>query len=378
MRKRRSIPRPNGFTLVELLVTTTMSLVVAGSLFGAMIAQQRSYAFQLESSDASQGARAALSILKAELRMAGWGLQGLRDSPLPPVGSCNTPLPNQFQCNNQVDIGGDSSTLSDRLRVVSMVPSRFDDNTDWGAGNVPQTHNQAEFLPSEDVPPGIQDDALALLDGSCAAPTTDPVVQLAEIVSDSGSSGGFWHNYNLSDADSEYPGRTCTTYNAGFRMGMARVVDFYIDRTLVERGETVPRLMMHVNPNSSDVEGNPTVADVVAYNIDSLQVEYLIDSGTDASDPAPDQLYEVICNDLTDCDTEVSVVSTTTFTASELAARTVALRIGIVPRAESPTYSQSSSPPAFGTVFDRDYDTGDKYRRWVFRSTVRLRNNEIQ
>lgn len=363
--------------MIEVLVTTAMTLAVTGSIFGAMIAQQRSYALQLDSSDASRNARAALTIIQSELRMAGWGMQGRRASAFPPVGSCNTQLPNNFLCNNQPDVGGDSTTLSDRLRIISMVPGRFDDNTIWAGPNNPRTHDQIEFLVSEGRPPGIPDDALALIDGQCLSPVTEPVVQLVEIDSANGAVGGFWHDYRVVAPNTEYPAPTCDTFAPGFRMSMARVVDFYIDRTLEEDGQVVPRLMMHVNPFSRDVEGDPTQPEVVAYHIDSLQLEHLIDLGTDRADDTPDQIFDLACHSLVDAaECNTAVASDIAFRPDELASRTIAMRIGIIPRADSPSYDPTSPDPAFGDVFDRNFPP-DRFRRWVFRSTVRLRNNEI-
>ncbi|MEL6544864.1 MAG: prepilin-type N-terminal cleavage/methylation domain-containing protein, partial [Myxococcota bacterium] len=103
----RGLRAERGFTLVELLVTSAMTLVVFASMFGAMIAQQQSYSLQIDSSEASQNARAALSIIKHELRMAGWGLSSSTQANFPAVGTCNNDV-DRFACNDLADFGSGS------------------------------------------------------------------------------------------------------------------------------------------------------------------------------------------------------------------------------------------------------------------------------
>ncbi|MEM6532444.1 MAG: type II secretion system protein [Myxococcota bacterium] len=375
----------NGFTLIELIAVTAMTLVVATSLFGSMIAQQRSYAYQLAASDAAQNARAALSIVKNELRMAGWGLTGRDDTNVefPAVGTCRTAIPNQYQCNG-VDSGADS------LRIISMVPTRFDDSTRWDGGS-PDTHDVNDFPtggpPTGTDPAGIPVDTLAFIDGMCnnGAP---PDVADVDLVSITAATAGlsYRHEYTVAAAPSPtYPAPTCTGASAfvdGFKMGMARIVDFWVDRTMTVPAPTsanpsavkvLPRLMMQVNADSDNINGSPSAEQVVAYNIDSFQVQYGIDLGlgelTPIADKLPDQVADTWCDDLNACDTTASSLS---YTTQELAARVVAVRVAVVPLAESSSDSVGSPLVAFDRTI-----SADKNRRWIFRSTVRLRNNEL-
>ncbi len=351
--------REAGFTLIEVLATTAMAMVVFSSLFGAMIAQQRSYATQLEASEASQNARAALGILKNELRMAGWGLNGNTEAMFPPVGTCNNPVESE-ECNN-LPTSGDSSRLSDRLRVVTMSPSRFDSLTSWQPGPLLRTHRKDVYESTE--APAIREGELALVEGECIDGT--PFTGVVTISNDN-VDAQYWHSYQFDPPPSGMPAPPCTDFADGFRISSADVVDYYIDRS-----EETPRLMRHWNPGGEDGFGNGTVAQVVAYGIDNLQVQYGIDVGMGLLETRPDQEIDVWCDDLTNCDT--SGVSATAFTAQQLAARVQAVRMAVV--AAAPTSSIAESGDF--DVFDASM-TADGQRRWVYRGTVRLRNNELE
>lgn len=349
-----------GFTLIELMATTAMAMVVFSSLFGAMIAQQKSYGAQMAASEASQNARAALGILKNELRMAGWGINGHPDANFPPVGTCNNATDPQ-DCNNLPTVG-DTTRNADRLRLVTMSPSRFDSLTNWQSGpSTLRTHRKSVY--AEEDAPGIPEGALALIDGECddGTPFTG-VVTVRASVEDS----EYWHTYQFDPPPTGLPAPPCTNLADGFRISSADVVDYYIDRS-----EETPRLMRHWNPGGEDGFGNATVARVVAYGIDSLQVQYGIDLGLNFLEARPDQQIDLWCDDLTNCDT--SAESSTAFTPQQLAARVQAVRIAVVAAAPTTAVANASD----FSVFDETIPADDQ-RRWVFRGTVRLRNNELE
>lgn len=367
-----------GFTLIELVVTSVMTLVVFSSLFGAMIAQQRSYELQLDASEASQNARAALAILRSELRMAGWGMGSSTLATYPAVGKCNNAASlNRFECNNVADFG-DGTRNSDRLRVVSMRPDYFNRNAQWTAPGTIRTFIQSEFLPDE--APQMPTGALAIVNGECALTSQEYAAMTT--VGTRYSSASHRHRYDLGApplAESYATLDSCGIGGANLettvQVSVARVVDFYIDRN-----EAEPRLMMNVNPDGTlDASGAPSGAQVVAYNIDSLQITYGIDLGSGwdtAPSDIPDQEVDIWCNDITDStDCNIASVTGTAFSVEELASRIVAVQLGVVTRANSQVHSVSSPGPDFA-VFDTTIP-GDQYRRWLFRGTVRLRNNEL-
>ncbi|MEL6544865.1 MAG: PilW family protein [Myxococcota bacterium] len=348
-----------GFTIIELIATSAMALVVFSSLFGAMIAQQQSYAVQMDSSEASQNARAALSIMKTELRMAGWGIDGFSGTGFPVVGLCNNTA-DSTECNNLPTVG-DASRTSDRLRVVHMSTGHFDDLTSVEGGTFrARSHRRALY--TADEAPAIAEGSYAMIDGECQDNTRfTGVMAVDREVSDT----DYWHKYEFVAPAAGIPTPPCTDIRDGYRISESRIIDYYIDRS-----EESPRLMRHLNPGAEDSAGVPTSAEVVAYGVDSLQIQYGIDVGSSSTDDRPDQQVDTWCDDLTNCDT--STLSGSTFTTLELAARTVAIRLAIVSAA--PTSSEAEATDF--DVFDETIPP-DGLRRWVFRGAVRLRNNEI-
>ena len=75
MRERhmKSIPdNPKGFTLVEMLIAMAASLVVMAGIYSAYQSHQRSHVTQQLVVDMQQNARAAMSLMKREIRMMGY------------------------------------------------------------------------------------------------------------------------------------------------------------------------------------------------------------------------------------------------------------------------------------------------------------------
>ncbi len=64
--------KPNGFTLLELMIAMALSGVVAAGVYVAFSSQQRTQIDQQLTADLQQNARAALYILQREIRMAGF------------------------------------------------------------------------------------------------------------------------------------------------------------------------------------------------------------------------------------------------------------------------------------------------------------------
>lgn len=74
---RRSIPWSSpGFTLVELMMTLAISFILVAALYSAYLSQQRSQIAQGQVTDLQQNVRAAVEMMTAEIRMAGFNPQG--------------------------------------------------------------------------------------------------------------------------------------------------------------------------------------------------------------------------------------------------------------------------------------------------------------
>jgi prepilin-type N-terminal cleavage/methylation domain-containing protein len=63
-----------GLTLIELMIVLVLASVVTASIYATFIAQQKSYASQTRVSAMQQNARAALTLMEKDLRMAGAGV----------------------------------------------------------------------------------------------------------------------------------------------------------------------------------------------------------------------------------------------------------------------------------------------------------------
>ncbi len=61
-----------GFTLIELLIVLVISTLLTAAIYSTFIGQQRTYAIQTGVVDMQQNARAALTVMMRDLRMAGF------------------------------------------------------------------------------------------------------------------------------------------------------------------------------------------------------------------------------------------------------------------------------------------------------------------
>ena len=64
----------SGFTLIELLIVIVISALLTGGIYAIFISQQSSYAIQTGVTDMQQNARAALTLMEKDIRMAGSGI----------------------------------------------------------------------------------------------------------------------------------------------------------------------------------------------------------------------------------------------------------------------------------------------------------------
>jgi prepilin-type N-terminal cleavage/methylation domain-containing protein len=61
-----------GVTLIELMIVLLISALLTAAIYAAFISQQKSYAIQTGVTDMQQNARAALTLMERDLRMAGF------------------------------------------------------------------------------------------------------------------------------------------------------------------------------------------------------------------------------------------------------------------------------------------------------------------
>jgi len=81
-----------GFTIVELLVAMTLTLVVMAGIYGAYHSQQKAAVAQEQVADMQQNLRAAMYYMSRELRMAGCDPSGTADAGITAAGPTSISL----------------------------------------------------------------------------------------------------------------------------------------------------------------------------------------------------------------------------------------------------------------------------------------------
>jgi type IV pilus assembly protein PilW len=79
--------KESGFTLVELLITMTISLIILTALSSTFLMQRKIYDVQEQVVEMVQNARAAMDMMTREIRMAGYDPSGLANAGIVTVTS---------------------------------------------------------------------------------------------------------------------------------------------------------------------------------------------------------------------------------------------------------------------------------------------------
>ncbi len=402
--------RQRGFTLIELMFTLAVSTIVIGIITRVVFVQQRSFMDQISYSETQQNARASISLLKLYVRKAGWGMQAdINAQGEVPLGACfddADPTIQMLACDRaDLDAEGakDHPNGSDRLRVVSIDPNNggFVLTPAYSPIGTLQIGVRVDPDDSSAVPASTYTNAgqpllandLALVSGPCDGGGLG--ADLVEIQS-IGSNASVYYEYAYLNLLGTGSALTCATgYTSEFGIGRANVVDFWIDRTT---DPDHPILRMRADPRQPLSD-----AFVVAWDIDDLQVQYLLDTTCEpAGSPecplvnTPDFVWDEVCDDLTPgvddtkggCDTSANA-HLQGLTHRQRLSRVVGARVAIVARTRNyrtvlDAFDDSSATIPSGmagaalTVQNHTYaGRKDGYRRWIYRATVALRNNEL-
>lgn len=331
-----------GFTLVELMVAVALTVILSTTVFGTLFSMQQGYKVQLNYAEAQQNARAVLAVVRDAVRWSGYGfVDDVATQGVVPLGDCfdtGTPANSTFACDN-ADNG------SDRIRV------RYGSGTAEAVYQAAwQTQNAGSYIEIQPSLPGhpIAANSLVFVSGTCAGGGAT-ATNIVQITGDTPGANGFSHNYSYTPAT----GLDCSNFESGFSTGLVTVADFFIDDTT---DPDHPRLMRRINAATGGT------AQVVAYDIEDLQVQF----GIDTNSPK-DDVVDVWCDDIND-----TTACSTGFTTRENALRTTAVRIAVVTRTRTPIPDRVSSGV---TVQNHTIPGGDGHRRWIYRTTVALRNN---
>ena len=361
-----------GVTLVELMVTLVVaSVLMSGMLFGVN-EFFRQFNQQMEYATAQHTGRVVIDILRHHVRQTGWGFM-IDDDAYGDVfvGTCFDDDGNQEgDCNNVDPYCEDSEcseSASDRLRVIFGDHAGFQSypGEEATAGGVPVSEGV-----SDPFPDGVNDD-LVFISGECkeTPPQTPPDInnKLAVGGTDGGPltglSGTYLHEFNYTPFDASGP-TSCDNGYHNYHFGRLNIVDFKIDRT----DPAHPTLLMRKDPRETWELTNESVM-LVGRDIEDLQLDYGID--LELAGQPKDSIPDIWCDNPTSCGDPPD---------SENHNRIVAIRIAVVVRTS--TYREKrdvvDDPPPTMQVFDSVIpDVTDGYRRWIFRTTISLRNNPI-
>lgn len=387
-----------GVTLIELMLVLGVSGIVIGVVAQVLYFQQRSFLDQLEYGEAQQNARASIALLKRYVRMAGWGMttdpsaQGTF-----PIGACyktGDTANTQTNCDNiDTDIAGGDGM--DRLRVVYIQP-------DGGGALVNQPH---QVLPG-DIPAGLQMDPNPP-NAALSPPPGHPLLGGYAVISGPCIGGGFgsdlvalgsastdptyYHRYDFTQVSTGTVSFSCVNgYDNGVSFGRAVVADFFVDVS----DPVVPTLRVRLDPSQDLADSH-----VVAHDIEDLQVSYLlditckeyVDTGLPSTDcpteTTPDRIWDEVCDNPNSINGgEGGCISTqaATLTAEERLQRIVAVQIGIVARSKSTDARRYKPGGTTMQLMNHTYtwtpasgQTNGDYRRWIYRTTVAVRNRGL-
>lgn len=357
-----------GVTLVELMISIGASLIASGAIMGVIGAQHKTAVRQLPIAQAHQNARASLALIRRYLRNASFGVRATTTAAgFAPVGACYNDsgfTEQQFNCDN-IDPDNRGGAGVDRLQLayIKSIPGNLtsdDLGTDVGLTAVDGVNSlDSGGTPLVNHP--FTNDKWLLLSGPCEVTGTPSVdlLRVTNAVETPAASGLYRYTY----ADPSGGTTTACGVNAyadNSAVGLAQFVDLNVVGGVL-RLRTDPRVP-------------PAQGFVVARNVDDFQVQYLLDI-LDSALPGPgtDGVFDTVCDDLSELSCAPSLA-----TPRLKANHVIGIRVAIVVRTST-----------FDSAYDRGTTDnmavqnhigtggGDGYSRWVYRTTVMLRNNQL-
>ena len=362
---RRIRAQERGVTLIELAITTVVASLTMSAIALTSFNWHRFYNRQLDAAEGQQNARVSLSVFKDYVTRAGYGFVAHTDlQGVLPIGGCFSDTGEDSLDCNGVDSG------SDRIRVYyghseGMIRTRDGDpSTGTGGDGIPVAD---QTIWSSDPHDSIaMQGQFAFISGQCESGSYGSDVVL--ITGDSPGNRNAYHNYdfeNLNTGGADFEG--CPDGYRAYNFGPVSIADFLVDRSNSDH----PNLMLRVDDPNGDWED----AMPLATDIGTIQLEYGIDTGLNGGgDARPDGLVDKWCDDPRNAgDCSVGGMS-----EREVQARITAVRIAVVARTRQ--YRQDLNRVGDHRLIIQDHtiaDRSDGYNRYVYRSTISMRNNDI-
>jgi len=269
--------RPNrwnnkGFTLVEILVAIAITVVVMGSIFYAFKSQQDSYVVQSQVTTMQQTLRGGMYMLTRDVQMAGYYTSFDPEDYTMDWdnldGDTETIRPLLYVQNDVTGVTGIRNN-TDMIVIVKadIEKGRELESDDWGKEGYTSI-TLTSWKDENDIDRAARD-----LDGDG---DSDPDIKegyCAVIIQDDLSRAEFFEVTNNSDTVTISKSLS-ETYSQGARIHRADVIKYYVDDD-----PDRPGLRRH------NLGNNESGGQLVAENIENLQIRYQLDTGTWVDDP---------------------------------------------------------------------------------------------
>ena len=246
------VMRPNrwnneGFTLVEILIAIAITLVVMGSIFYAFKSQQDSYVVQSQVTDMQQTLRGGMYVLTRDVQMAGYYTNFVSKGYTMSWANNQTIRPLLYAWNNVTGVTG----IRDGTDVIVIVKASLTDGR-------PLYSTEEAY------------DTTLNVSASFLNPYYSGVLVANDLSRAEFFELGGTGNLVVNDDDAALDER----YSEGDRIHRADVIKYYVDDD-----PDRPGLRRH------NMGNNESGGQLVAENIENLQIRYQLDSGTWVDDP---------------------------------------------------------------------------------------------
>ena len=334
--RRRSLQA--GFSLIELLVAITLSLIIAGGLTTVFVANSRSRDAAEQTSQQIENGRYAMEVLSQDLRMSGyWAEFDIANAGLATPGVKPDPC---------------STTLSDLAASLPLHVQGYDNGAVLSC--------LADVRSNTDIVAVRHAEGCIAGSTDCSPPAGAPLFQASLCNNDTElGSAATTDQYRLSSVASQLDRhqRDCTTV-AESHAYLARIY-FIANDDLA--GDGIPTL------KRAELGAAGFTIVPIAEGIENLQVEYGIDTDGDGSADA----YTADPDSFNACTAAACV---------ENWRNTVAARISLLVRTSAAVGGGYADAKTYQLGLDADGSThtvgpfNDAYKRHAYRAVVRLNN----
>lgn len=131
----RSFQMPNGFTVIELMITMVMAGIIVAALYAAYNVQNKSYLNQGQVVEMQQNLRAAMEFMSKEIRMAGYDLTGSAGAEISTATVSRFSFTADLDDNGELDDGGSPPVADDNEKITFCLTVTGADDTDGGVGS---------------------------------------------------------------------------------------------------------------------------------------------------------------------------------------------------------------------------------------------------